>query len=48
LNFKRLLPSNDAKEYRPLAEIVAELDALEAEAKETEKARQKILEQPVV
>jgi type I restriction enzyme M protein len=29
--------------YRPIGEIVAELDAIEAEAKETDKALRKIL-----
>ena len=28
----RYIPTSDAESYRPLAEIVAELDAIEAEA----------------
>lgn len=41
----RYIHTNDAETYRPIAEIVAELDAVEAEAKETDKALRKILTQ---
>ncbi|MCX6875460.1 MAG: class I SAM-dependent DNA methyltransferase [Verrucomicrobia bacterium] len=41
----RYIHTSDAETYRPLAEIVAELDAIEAEAKETDKALRKILKQ---
>lgn len=41
----RYIHTSDAETYRPLAEIVAELDAIEAEAKETDKALGKILKQ---
>ena len=34
-----------ARERRPIAEIVEELDAIEAEAKETDKALRNILKQ---
>ena len=45
LSPSRYIHTSDAEEYRPLAEIVAELDALEAEARETDKALRKILKQ---
>jgi type I restriction enzyme M protein len=38
LSPSRYIHTSDAEEYRPIAEIVAELDAIEAEAKETERA----------
>lgn len=41
----RYVHTRDAETYRPIAEIVAELDAIEAEAKETDKALRKILKQ---
>ncbi len=41
----RYIHTSDAETYRPIAEIVAELDATEAEAKETDKALRKILKQ---
>lgn len=41
----RYIHTCDAETYRPIAEIVAELDAIEAEAKETDKALRKILKQ---
>jgi type I restriction enzyme M protein len=41
----RYIHTSDTETYRPLAEIVAELDAIEAEAKETDKALRKILKQ---
>ncbi len=45
----RYIHTSDAETYRPIAEIVAEivaeLDAIEAEAKETDKALRKILKQ---
>lgn len=44
-NYSRYIHTSDAEEYRPLAEIVAELEALEAEARETDKALRKILKQ---
>ena len=49
-DYSRYIHTSDAEEYRPLAEIVAELDVLEAEARETEaretdKALRKILKQ---
>ena len=37
--------TGDAETYRPIAGIVAELDAIEAEARETDTALRKILEQ---
>jgi type I restriction enzyme M protein len=40
----RYIHTGDAETYRPIAEIVAELDAIEAEAKETDKALREILE----
>jgi type I restriction enzyme M protein len=39
----RYIHTGDAETYRPIAEIVAELDAIEAEAKETDKALREIL-----
>ena len=41
----RYIHTEDAETYRPIAEIVAELDAVEAEARETDKALRKILKQ---
>ncbi|MCX6868710.1 MAG: type I restriction-modification system subunit M N-terminal domain-containing protein [Verrucomicrobia bacterium] len=41
----RYIHTSDAETYRPIAEIVAELDAIEAEAKETDKALRIILKQ---
>ena len=41
----RYIHTSDAETYRPIAEIVAELDAIEAEAKETDKALRKIFKQ---
>jgi type I restriction-modification system DNA methylase subunit len=41
----RYIHTSDAETYRPIAEIVTELDAIEAEAKETDKALRKILKQ---
>ena len=40
----RYIHTGDAETYRPIAEIVTELKAIEAEAKETDKALKKILE----
>jgi len=40
----RYIHTADAEEYRPLGEIVAELDALEAEAEETNAALRAVLE----
>ncbi|HLF63665.1 MAG TPA: N-6 DNA methylase [Saprospiraceae bacterium] len=40
----RYIHTNDAETYRPIAEIVEELEIIEAEAKETDKALKKILE----
>ena len=40
----RYIHTGDAETYRPLAEIVAELDMIEAEARETDKALRDILE----
>ena len=37
--------TSDAETYRPIAEIVEELNAIEAEAKETDKALREILKQ---
>ncbi len=41
----RYIHTGDAETYRPLAEIVAELDAIEAEARETDGELRKILKQ---
>lgn len=41
----RYIHTGDAETYRPLAEIVEELDAVEAEAQEADKALRKILKQ---
>jgi type I restriction enzyme M protein len=41
----RYIHTSDAETYRPIAEIVEELKAIEAEAKETDKALNKILKQ---
>ena len=41
----RYIHTGDAETYRPIAGIVAELDAIEAEARETDTALRKILEQ---
>ena len=41
----RYIHTEDAKTYRPLAEIVAELDDIETEAQDTDKALRKILKQ---
>ena len=40
----RYIHTGDAETYRPLAEIVQELDIIEAEARETDKALREILE----
>jgi type I restriction enzyme M protein len=40
----RYIHTSDAETYRPIAEIVAELKAIEAEARETDKALKEILE----
>jgi len=39
----RYIHTSDAETYRPIAEIVQELDAIEAEARETDKALREIL-----
>jgi type I restriction enzyme M protein len=44
LSPSRYIHTGDAETYRPLAEIVAELDAIEAEARETDKTLKDILE----
>ena len=41
----RYIHTGEAETYRPIAEIVAELDTIEAEARETDTALRKILEQ---
>ncbi len=41
----RYIHTGDAETYRPLAEIVADLDAVEAEARDADKALRKILKQ---
>ena len=41
----RYIHTSDAETYRPIGEIVAELDVIEAEARETDKALRKILRQ---
>jgi type I restriction enzyme M protein len=41
----RYIHTGDAQTYRPIAEIVEELDAIEAEARETDKALRVILKQ---
>ncbi len=41
----RYIHTSDAETYRPIAEIVEELNVIEAEAKETDKALAKILQQ---
>ncbi len=41
----RYIHTGDAETYRPIGEIVAELDAIEAEAKETDRALRNILKQ---
>jgi type I restriction enzyme M protein len=41
----RYIHTSDAETYRPIAEIVEELKAIEAEAQETDKALQQILKQ---
>ena len=41
----RYIHTADAETYRPLAEIVKELDAVEAEARETNRELRKILKQ---
>ncbi len=43
LSPSRYIHTSDAETYRPIAEIVAELDAIEKEAKETDKALREIL-----
>lgn len=45
LSPSRYIHTSDAETYRPLAEIVAELDALESEARETDQALRAILKQ---
>ena len=40
----RYIHTGDTETYRPIAEIVAELDAIEAEARETDKELRAILE----
>jgi type I restriction enzyme M protein len=39
----RYIHTGEADEYRPIAEILEELDALEEEAKETDKALKAVL-----
>ncbi|MEI6377649.1 MAG: SAM-dependent DNA methyltransferase, partial [bacterium] len=39
----RYIHTSDAETYRPIAEIVEELDVIEAEARETDKALREIL-----
>jgi len=41
----RYIHTSDAETYRPISEIVAELDVIEAEARETDKALRKVLKQ---
>ena len=41
----RYIHTSDAETYRPLVEIVAELDGIETEARDTDKALRKILKQ---
>jgi type I restriction enzyme M protein len=41
----RYIHTSDAETYRPIAEIVQELDAIEAEARESDKALREILKQ---
>ena len=41
----RYIHTSDAETYRPIAEIVAELDDIETEARNTDKALRKILKQ---
>ncbi|MCB1132160.1 MAG: N-6 DNA methylase, partial [Verrucomicrobiae bacterium] len=41
----RYIHTSDAETYRPIAEIVGELNAIEAEARETDAALRKILKQ---
>jgi len=41
----RYIHTSDAETYRPIAEIVQELDAIEAEARETDKTLREILKQ---
>ena len=41
----RYIHTGDAETYRPLSEIVAELDAVEVEAKEADRALRTILKQ---
>ena len=41
----RYIHTSDAETYRPIAEIVEELNVIEAEARETDKALRKILQQ---
>ena len=41
----RYIHTGDAETYRPLAEIVEELDVIEAEAKEADRALRTILKQ---
>ena len=41
----RYIHTGDAETYRPIAEIVEELDAIEAEAKETDKSLREVLRQ---
>lgn len=41
----RYIHTSDAETYRPIAEIVQDLDAIEAEARETDKALREILKQ---
>ena len=40
----RYIHTGDAETYRPLAEIIEELDAIEGEARETDKTLREILE----
>jgi type I restriction enzyme M protein len=44
ISSSRYIHTGDAEIYRPIAEIVTELDAIEAEARETDKALKEILE----
>ena len=45
LSPSRYIHTGDAETYRPIAEIVEELNGIEEEARKTDKALKKILEQ---
>ena len=47
-HYSRYIHTGAGEEYRPIAEIVEELDALEGEARETDKALKAILGRIVV